>query len=108
MLKKFIITSLSVFALAYILPGVEIKSFWTALITALVLGLLNLLLKPILLLFSLPVNIITFGLFTFFINAFIMMIVGYLVPGLSILNFWWAFIFSLIISVINFLFKDIG
>ncbi len=106
MLKKFIITSLSVFGLSYILPGVAVNNFWTALITAIVLGLLNTFLKPILLLFSIPVNIITFGLFTFFINAFIMMIVGYLVPGLIIINFWWAFLFALIISTINFIFKD--
>ena len=101
MLKKFIITSLSVFGLAYILPGVEIINFWTALLVTVVLALLNLFLRPILLLLSIPINILTLGLFTFVINALIVMLVDYLIAGFNIDGFGWALLFSLIISLVN-------
>ena len=101
MLRKLIITTLIIFGLSYILPGVNINNIWTALIAAIVLGLLNTFLKPILLLFSLPVNIITLGLFTFIINAFIILLVSHLVSGLEIINFGSALFFILIISFIN-------
>ncbi len=106
MILKLLINSLCIFGLAYLLPGVTVQDFWTALWTAIVLGLLNIFLKPLLLFLSLPANILTLGLFTFFVNAFIMLIVAYLVPGLEIATFWWAFLFSFIMTLINYLFKE--
>ena len=101
MIKKFIITSISIFGLSYLLSGISVNSFWTALIVSLVLGLLNTFLRPILLLFSLPINIITLGLFTFVINAFIIIIADYLIADFRVANFLWALLLSLIISLIN-------
>ena len=101
MFKKLIITSISIFALSYLLTGISVDTFWTALIASVVLGLLNLFLRPILLLLSIPINIITLGLFTLVINALIVMIAAYFVSGLIIANFGWALLFSLIISIIN-------
>ena len=105
MLRKLIITSLSIFGLSYLLTGISVDTFWTALIASLILGLLNIFIKPILLLLSLPVNILTLGLFTLVINALIMMIAAYLVSGLTIDGFAWAFLFSLMISLINSIFE---
>lgn len=101
MLRKLIINSLIIFGLAYILNGITVESIWTALLVALVLGLLNLILKPILLLLSLPINILTLGLFTLVINAIIISLTDYLVTGFVIENFGWALLFGLIISLIN-------
>jgi putative membrane protein len=105
MFRKLIITSLSIFGLSYILSGISVDTIWTALIASLILGLLNIFLKPILLLLSLPVNILTLGLFTLVINALIMMTAAYLVSGLTITSFGWAFLFSLMISLINSIFE---
>lgn len=105
MFRKLIITSLSIFGFSYILSGISVDTIWTALIASLILGLLNIFLKPILLLLSLPVNILTLGLFTLVINALIMMTAAYLVSGLTITSFGWAFLFSLMISLINSIFE---
>lgn len=100
-LKTWLITSLTILLASYLLPGISVENFLTAIITAAVLGLLNTFLKPILLLFSIPANIITFGLFTFAINAFIIMIVHYLIADFTVANFWWALLLGLIISFVN-------
>lgn len=101
MLGKLIINTLVIFGLAYLLTGININNFWTALLVAVVLGLLNIFLRPILLFLSIPINILTLGLFTFVINALIVMITAYLITGFSITNFAWALLFSLIISLVN-------
>jgi putative membrane protein len=104
MLKKLIITTLIIFGLSYFLSGINTKNLLTALITAIVLGILNIFLKPLLLLLSIPINLLTFGLFTLVINTSIIMLVSYLVAGFTIANFWWALLLSMIISTINFVF----
>jgi len=86
---------------AYLLPGVHVASFWTALVVALVLGILNVLLKPLLILLTLPITLITFGLFTLVINALLVLLASNLVPGFTVDGFWWALLFSLLISFIN-------
>jgi len=101
MLRKLIINSLVIFGSAYLLTGINVNNFWTALLVTVVLALLNLFLRPILLLLSIPINILTLGLFTFVINALIVMLVDYLIAGFSINGFGWALLFSLIISLVN-------
>lgn len=101
MIRKLIINTLIIFGLSYFLTGINVNSIWTALLVAIVLGLLNLVLRPILLLLSIPINILTLGLFTFVINALIVMLVDYLIIGFSTDGFVWALLFSLIISLIN-------
>jgi putative membrane protein len=86
---------------AYILPGVHVLSFWTALVVALVLGVLNILIKPLLIILTLPVTIITFGLFLLVINALIVLLTSHIVPGFRVDSFWWAFLFSILVSLIN-------
>ncbi len=89
----------------YILKGISIKNFWTALLISFVLGLLNVILKPILVLLTLPINIITLGLFTLVINGFMVFIATKIIPGFEIANFWYAILFAIILSIFNWLIK---
>ena len=101
MFINLIVNGLAVLISAYILPGVKIDSYFTALVVAIVLGIVNTLLKPILLLVTLPINILSLGLFTFVINAFLILLVSNLVPGFYVSSFWWALLFSLVLSLVN-------
>lgn len=101
LLIRWFITSVAVLAAAYLLPGVRVAGFTTALLVALVVGLLNVFLKPILLLLTLPLNFLTLGLFTFVINAVIILIASSLVKGFLVNGFWWALLFSILLSVIT-------
>ena len=103
---RIIISAIVAFALSYILSGVHIQSFVTALILAIVLGLLNLFVKPILIILTLPITIFTFGLFLFVINALIILLAAKFVSGFSVDGFWWALLFSLLLSILtSFLYK---
>ncbi|MFH0819498.1 MAG: phage holin family protein [bacterium] len=101
LLINWLAASLVIFAASYILPGITVENFSIALVTAVALGLINMVLRPILLLLTLPINVLTLGLFTFVINAALIMLTGYLVPGFIVSNFWWALLLSLILSVVN-------
>ena len=100
-LLRIVITAVVAFALSYILPGIHIDTFWTALKVALVLAVLNFLLKPILVILTLPITIVTFGLFLFILNAIIVWFVGHLVSGFYINSFLWALLFSLLLSLLT-------
>src|SRR4051794_13348383 len=100
-LVTLLISSLAVFISAYILPGVNVDNFVVAIMVAIVLGVINVFLKPVLLIFTLPINIMTLGLFTFVINALIILLVSYLVPGFHVDSFSWALLFSLVLALIN-------
>jgi putative membrane protein len=103
---RIIISAVVAFALSYILSGVHIQSFITALILAIVLGILNLFVKPILIILTLPITIFTFGLFLFVINALIILLAAKFVNGFRVDGFWWALLFSLLLSVLtSFLYK---
>ena len=103
---RIIISAVVAFALSYILSGVHIQSFVTALILAVVLGLLNIFVKPILIILTLPITIFTFGLFLFVINALIILLAAKFVNGFRVDGFWWALLFSLLLSVLtSFLYK---
>lgn len=108
-LLRLIINSLSVFFTAWILQeGVHLAGFFAAIIVALVLALLNAFLKPLLILFTLPATIFTFGLFLFVINALIILLASNLVGGFQVDNFWWALLFSLILTFVNSLLFKLG
>jgi putative membrane protein len=98
---RIIITAVVAFALSYILSGIQIQSFVTALILAIVLGLLNLFVKPILIILTLPITIFTFGLFLFVINALIILLAAKFVNGFRVDGFWWALLFSLLLSILT-------
>jgi len=101
LLLRILITSVSAVVAAYILPGVEIADFSTAIIVAFVLALLNAILKPILVILTIPITIFTFGLFLLVINAGMIMLAGHFVNGFYVEGFWWALLFSIILSIIS-------
>lgn len=102
-----IILILSVLGASYVLPGVKVASLGTIIAISFVIGLLNIFVKPIFIILTLPINILTFGLFTFVINAVIIMIAAFLTEGFSVDNFWWALLFSIIISIIAYILEKI-
>jgi putative membrane protein len=103
MIWAWLLNSISVYATATILKGVEIKSFWSAIFVAALLALVNIFIKPILLILSLPITIITFGLFVWVINAALIMLVDALVEGFKVKNFGWALLFGLVMSFISWI-----
>lgn len=96
-----IINGLAVFITGYLLPGVVLKSFFDAVIVAVVLGIINTLIKPVLIILTLPLNILTLGLFTFIINGLVILLTSSLVPGFSVKDLWTAIIFSLVLSIVG-------
>jgi len=100
-LVKLLVNALIIFALAWVLPGVDVTNYWTALIVAVILGVLNLFIKPLLIILTIPVTIVTLGLFLFVINALIILMTDYLVDGFTVNGFWWALLFSILISIMN-------
>lgn len=102
-LIKILISTVNVFALAYILPGIDIDNnkFTIAIAVAVVLALLDAFIKPILILFTLPATILTLGLFLFVINACIILIDAHFVHGFKVESFWHALLFSVLLSFLN-------
>jgi putative membrane protein len=100
-LINWFVSAIAVFVTAYLLPGVSMDGFFTALVVALVLGIVNSIVKPILFFFTLPITIITFGLFALVINACMILLTDVLVPGFSVHGFFWALLFSLVLSIVN-------
>ncbi|TDQ30601.1 phage holin family protein [Zeaxanthinibacter enoshimensis] len=101
LILRLLLNALAVIILANILPGVGVESFWTAIWVAIVLSLLNLIVKPILVVLTLPVTILTLGLFLLIINALIILLADYLVPGFAVNGIWWALLFSLLLSLLQ-------
>ena len=101
LLIKLLITTVLIVVIAHFFPGISVDNFSTALVVAVVLGLLNVFIKPILVLFTIPATIITLGLFLLVINAVIIMLGDYFVSGFHVNGFWTAFIFSIILSVLQ-------
>ena len=98
---RLLISGIIVFVLSKILSGVHISDITTAIIFALVLACLNAIVKPILVLLTLPITVVTLGLFLFVINALIILLADKLMDGIRIDGFWWALIFSIILSVFS-------
>ena len=99
-LLRLFFTWLAVIIASYLLPGIHINNYITALIAAAVLALLDSFVKPILVLLTIPITILTLGLFLLVINAGIVLLGAYFVKGFEVDNFWWALLFSLVVSFI--------
>lgn len=100
---KIVLSSFSVFLAGWILRGVYIEDYLTSLLVALVLAVLNFIIKPILVFLTIPITIITFGLFLLVINALMALLASSIVDGFYIDGFWWAVGFSIIVSIVNYL-----
>jgi len=101
---RILISAVAVMLTAWLLPGIEVEGFFTAILVALVLALLNVFLKPLLVILTIPITIFTFGLFLFVINALIILLVGEFVGGFYVDGFWWALLFSIILTIVSSLF----
>ncbi len=86
---------------ARLLPGVKVANWQTAIVVAIALGLANTVIRPVLVVLTLPVTILTLGLFTFVISALLVLLVSALIPGFTVANFWWALAFSLVLSLVH-------
>lgn len=100
LIRVLVVAAVS-FGLAHLLGGVHVTDFWTAIVFAFVLALLNMFIKPLLVLFTLPVTFFTLGLFLFVINALVVLLASKFVDGFTIDSFWWALLFSIILSIIT-------
>ncbi|HCX22440.1 MAG: hypothetical protein CMB80_18805 [Flammeovirgaceae bacterium] len=107
-LIRILLSALAVVIAAYILPGVGVDGFFAAIIIAVVIALLNFILKPILVILTIPLTVLTLGLFLLVINAIIILIADSIIPGFYVDGFWWALIFSLVMSLTNTLLIDLS
>ena len=98
---RLLLSALAVVVLAKILPGVDVSSYGIAILVAFVLSILNFLVKPLLIILTLPVTIVTLGLFLLIINAIIILLADWLVDGFSVNGIWWALAFSLLLSLLQ-------
>ncbi len=98
---KILLTAIAVLAIEYILPGVTVDTYVTAIWVAVILGLLYAILKPILVVLTLPVTILTLGLFLFVINALIVLLADKLIDGFEVSGFWAALLFSILLSIVQ-------
>ena len=102
-LTRILLLSVAVMVAAWLLPGVEVGSLWSVLLTAVVISLLDNLLRPVLVVVTLPVTAVTLGLFLFVINAVIILMASAIVEGFKVDNFGSALLFSLILTAVNYL-----
>lgn len=97
----WILNAVALLVVAYILPGITVASFGSALIAALVLGLLNALVKPVLVILTLPITVVTLGLFLLVLNALVFWFAGSILKGFQVNGFWWALIGAIVYSIVS-------
>lgn len=104
----YLITNgLAVYISSLILPGIHVTDFFVAIVVAVVLGLANMLLKPIFLILTLPLTILTLGLFTFIVNGVMVLVADSIVPGFTVDSIWWGILFSVVLSLIGSFFNSL-
>lgn len=107
LLVKWLLMTISVGIAAYLIPGISVSGFFSAFLVALFLGIVNTLIRPFLIVITLPINILTIGLFTFVINAVLVMLASKVVHGFEVRGFWWAMLFSIVLSIIHYILNKI-
>ncbi|KAB2838017.1 MAG: phage holin family protein [Burkholderiales bacterium] len=107
LLLRWGLNALALMALPYLFSSIRIEDFWTALLVALVLGLINALVRPILFLLTLPITVLTLGLFIFVLNGLLFWLVANLVPGFSVGGFWPALGGALVYSIISWVLNSV-
>jgi len=100
-LLKWLVSALAFLALPHIIQGISVKGFGTALLLAFLWGVVNVTIKPVLILLTLPFNLLTFGIFTFIINGFLLWILGGVIKGFEVHGFWIAVLGALVLSIVN-------
>jgi putative membrane protein len=102
-ITRWLVITVAILLASWLVSGIRVDSLLTAIIAAGILGLINVFIKPILIILTLPLSIITLGVFTFFINALLLQLVAYMIPGFEVEGFLAAFLGALIISVVSWL-----
>jgi putative membrane protein len=105
---KIVISSLAVLLAAYLLPGIHVDGYISALLVAIVLALLNTFVKPVLILLTIPFTVFTLGLFLLVINAAMVLLASYFISDFVVDGFWWALLFSILLSVLTSLMESLG
>ena len=105
---RLLLTALAILITAYLLPGVHVDNFFWALLVAAVLALMNVTVKPLLIIITIPFTVFTLGLFLLVINAVVILLAGAIVPGFDVEGFWWALGFSLVLYIINTIFNNLA
>lgn len=100
-IRNLLVNSFAVYITAYLLPGVDVRGFYDAVVVSVVLGIVNAIIKPILVVLTLPITFVTLGLFYLVINALLILLVGRIVPGFVVDGFLSALIFSIVLSIVN-------
>ncbi len=108
LLLRLMVNTLSVFATAWLLPGIHVADFVSALVVAIVLAILNVTLKPFLIIITLPFTIVTLGLFLLVINAAVIMLAQNWIDGFTVTSWFWALLFSFVMSFINSILYKLG
>lgn len=101
LITHLLVSTLAVLIAAYVIPGVVVAGFWSALVLSVVLGIFNAVLRPILIFLTLPLTILTLGLFTLVINTFLIMLASVIVPGFIVTSFAQAFLFGIVLFFTN-------
>lgn len=101
LILRLLFTALAVVFLSKILPGVTVDGYLSAIIVAIIIALLRLIVRPILVLLTLPLTVITLGLFLFIVNAIIIVMADYFIDGFAVKNIWWALLFSILLSFLQ-------
>lgn len=107
LIVRLLLNGLAVFLAAQLVPGIEVKGFGTALLAALILGIVNTVIRPVLVFFTLPISFLTLGLFIFVINALLFWLVGAFVSGFEVDGFFSAFFGAIIVSIISWVLNGI-
>ena len=107
-ISHWLFSTIAVMVVAYVLPGVTISSIFAAFVAAVIIGVLNAFIRPILLILTLPITLITFGLFSFVINACLIMVTAKIVDGFSVDGFVWALVFGLLLSLVSSVLNKFG
>ena len=105
---NWVVYAVAILVSAYLLPGVMVEGVIAALVLAVVLGAINAFIKPVVILLTLPINILTLGLFTFVINALLIMLAAMVVPGFGVAGFWSAMLFAIVLAVVSWVFSKFG
>lgn len=107
-LVKLLLSAIAVVITAYLLPGVDVSGFLIAILVAAFLSFLNAIVRPILVILTIPITIVSLGLFLLVINAIIILIADAIIPGFNVNGFWWALLFSIILAIVNSVFESLS
>ena len=106
-LIKWIVSAAAIAITAYLLPGVTVTGIVPVLVLAVVLGIINAFIRPILTLVTLPLSIVTLGIFSLILNTLLILLAEAVVPGFEIAGFWWAFLFGIVLALVTAVLKKV-